>query len=101
MTYEPSWWELAFDADNRLAGLIMPTGAPSFVTIGYIGVVPEQRGHGYVNDLLARGTATLRRVGNGQVIRADTDVSNAPMAAAFDRAGYSRFAMRREFEIRL
>jgi RimJ/RimL family protein N-acetyltransferase len=101
MTYEPSWWALAFDADDHLVGLIMPTGAPSFVTIGYIGVVPEQRGHGYVNDLLARGTATLRRIAAESVIRADTDVSNAPMAAAFERAGYSRFATRREYELRL
>jgi RimJ/RimL family protein N-acetyltransferase len=101
MTYEPSWWELAFDRDDDLIGLIMPTGAPSFVTIGYIGVVPEQRGHGHVNDLLARGTATLRRIAADTIIRADTDVSNAPMAAAFERAGYSRFATRREYELRL
>ena len=101
MTYEPSWWELGFDADGGLVGLVMPARAPSFVTIGYIGVVPEQRGHGYVNDLLARGTATLLRVGGGQVIRVDTDVWNAPMAAAFERAGYHGFATRREFELRL
>ena len=79
----------------------MPAGTPTFVSIGYIGVVPERRGRGYVNDLLARGTETLLRVGNGQVLRADTDVDNAPMAAAFERAGYRRFATRREYEIRL
>jgi RimJ/RimL family protein N-acetyltransferase len=101
MTYEPPWWELGFDAEGELVGLIMPTGAPSFVTIGYIGVVPEQRGHGYVNELLARGTVTLLRIGRGMDIRADTDVTNAPMAAAFERAGYSRFATRREYELRL
>jgi RimJ/RimL family protein N-acetyltransferase len=101
MEFEPSWWELAFDAGGRLVGLVMSTRAPTFATIGYIGIVPEQRGHGYVNDLLARGTSTLRRVAEGQVIRADTDVDNAPMADAFERAGYRRFATRREFEIRL
>ena len=101
MEFDPSWWELAFDADGRLVGLVMPALAPTFATIGYIGIVPEQRGHGYVNDLLARGTSTLRRDAEGQVIRADTDVDNAPMADAFERAGYRRFATRREFEIRL
>jgi len=75
--------------------------APTFETIGYIGVVPEQRGHGHINDLLAHGTSTLRGLGTGRVIRADTDVDNLPMAAAFERAGYRRFATRREFEIRL
>jgi RimJ/RimL family protein N-acetyltransferase len=101
MVFEPSWWELAFDADGALVGLVMPAGAPTFVSIGYIGVVPGQRGRRYVDDLLARGTATLLRIGKGQVIRVDTDTDNAPMAAAFERAGYRRFATRREFEIRL
>ena len=68
-------------------------------TIGYIGVVPSQRGRGYVDDLLARGTAILRHDVPDIVIRADTDLANAPMAAAFERAGYERFATRREYEL--
>lgn len=101
MLFEPSWWELAVDIDDNLVGLVMPTKAPSIVSIGYIGVVPEQRGRGYVNDLLGRGTATLLRIADGLAIRADTDVANTPMAAAFERAGWRQFATRREFEIRL
>ena len=101
MAFEPSWWELAYDADDNLVGLVMPARSPTFLTIGYIGIVPEQRGHGYVNDLLARGTATLRAASGDDAIRADTDLDNAPMAAAFERAGYRRFATRREYEIRL
>jgi RimJ/RimL family protein N-acetyltransferase len=30
-------------------------------------------------------------------LRADTDVANEPMAAAFERAGWARFAGRREY----
>lgn len=70
------------------------------MSIGYIGVVPEHRGRGYVNGLLASGTSTLLRITDGLAICADTDVSNTPMAAAFERAGWRRFATRREFEIR-
>jgi len=99
MEWQPGWWELAFDPDGDLVGLIMPTRAPSMTTIGYVGVVPEQRGRRYVDDLLARGTATLRRDVPDLEIRADTDLSNGPMAAAFERAGYTRFATRREFEL--
>ncbi len=95
----PGWWELAFDADGALIGLIMPARAPSMTTIGYIGVVPEQRGRHYVDDLLARGTANLRRDVPEMEIRADTDLSNTPMAAAFARAGYRNFGTRREFEL--
>ena len=42
-----------------------------------------------------------RRDVPGMEVRADTDLSNAPMAAAFERAGYSRFATRREYEFPL
>ena len=77
----------------------MPAATMSWGTIGYIGVVPEQRGRGYIDDLLARGTATLLG-GNDQAIEADTDVSNTPMADAFRRAGYDEFASRREYRWR-
>jgi RimJ/RimL family protein N-acetyltransferase len=72
---------------------------PGWWELGYVGVVPEQRGHRYVDDLLARGTATLRRDAPDVGVRADTDLANAPMAAAFARAGYTRFATRREFAL--
>lgn len=98
MEWQPGWWELAFDSDGALVGLVAPACAPSMTTIGYVGVVPEQRGRGYVDDLLARGTATLRRAVPDLEIRADTDVANDAMAAAFKRAGYKEFASRREFE---
>jgi RimJ/RimL family protein N-acetyltransferase len=79
----------------------MPAEPPGFLTIFYVGVVPRMRGQGYVDDLLAAGTATLlearRREGNDRLLRADTDVANGPMAAAFERAGWKRFAGRREY----
>jgi len=52
-----------------------------------------------VDDLLAAGTATLLAVrGDGETpLRTDTDVSNAPMSAAFERTGWRRFARRREY----
>ena len=53
----------------------------------HIGVVPEQRGRGYVNDLLAEATADAADRGFTSII-SDTDVLNAPMIAAFERAGH-------------
>ncbi len=78
----------------------MASKNPTSPVIGYIGVVPEHRGQGYVDDLLAAGTDTLRRAGAEQV-RADTDIHNVPMAAAFRRAGYAEFARRREYGVDL
>ena len=77
--------ELGTSAHGALVGLIMPCRAPAMGTIGYVGVVPEQRGRGYGNitDLLARGTATLLHTG-APVLRADTDIDNVPMATALN-----------------
>ena len=57
------------------------------------------RGWGYVDGLLAAGTATLLgpRAGTEKPLRADTDVANTPMAAAFRRTGWESFAGRREY----
>ena len=91
------WWQLAYTRAGGLVGLIMP--AANF-TIGYIGVVPEQRGQGYIDGLLACGTATL--AGSApRNLEADTDVRNTPMANAFRRAGWSQVARRREYTVDL
>jgi RimJ/RimL family protein N-acetyltransferase len=99
--HDPSWWRLAYAPDGELVGLIMPAEPPAFLTIFYVGVVPGMRGRGYVDDLLAAGTATLLEAHSRdeRPLIADTDVSNAPMAAAFERAGWARFAGRREFVV--
>jgi RimJ/RimL family protein N-acetyltransferase/predicted N-acetyltransferase YhbS len=97
--HESSWWRLAYTPAEELVGLVMPAEPPGFLTIFYVGVVPGMRGQGYVDDLLAAGTATLLEVGrrDEKPLRADTDVANRPMAAAFERAGWARFAGRREY----
>jgi hypothetical protein len=100
MEWAPTWWEVAVDHGGALVGLVMPTVAPSFGTIGYIGVVPEQRGHRYVDDLLARGTGTLLSTG-ASALRADSDLDNEPMAAAFVRADWRSIGTRREFRLPL
>ncbi|WP_246469890.1 GNAT family N-acetyltransferase [Cohnella nanjingensis] len=100
MAYEPDWWQLAYTPSGELVGLIMPAKSPTFATIGFIGVVPEHRGRGYIHALLRRGTAILEAAGVAP-IRADTDVNNHPMANAFAQAGYAAFANRREYRIEL
>ncbi|MGK9165191.1 GNAT family N-acetyltransferase [Inquilinus limosus] len=97
LEHEPGWWELACEPDGTLVGLVMPALAPSMATIGYVGVVPEKRGRGHIHTLLARGTATLARIGRWPV-KADADTRNTPMANAFRRAGWREFAIRTEFE---
>jgi RimJ/RimL family protein N-acetyltransferase len=93
MPAPPDWWRVGVTADGMVVGLVMPSRNYDSWVIGYLGVVPEQRGHGYVDDLLAEGTAFLADQG-AEVIKADTDTGNGPMAAAFARAGYQVTARR-------
>jgi len=52
MDYDPNWWQLAYDLDGQLVGFVMPAKAPAFSTIAYFGVLPEQRGRGYIDQIL-------------------------------------------------
>ncbi|HEX5567482.1 MAG TPA: GNAT family N-acetyltransferase [Streptomyces sp.] len=81
------WWQLAYTPRGELAGLHVPARNPSGPCVGFIGVVPEQRGHGYGYDLLVECTRRLAAEG-ARSIAAATDVTNTPMAAHFARAGY-------------
>ncbi|MFD3550742.1 GNAT family N-acetyltransferase [Streptomyces goshikiensis] len=84
---ERSWWRLADLPDGTLAGLAIPSATPYHRNVGYLGVVPEQRGKGLIDEVLAEITRFHAAAGARRVT-ATTDTVNAPMAAAFDRAGY-------------
>jgi ribosomal protein S18 acetylase RimI-like enzyme len=82
-------WKVGYDPSGIPVGYVMLSGFDDegTGTIAHVGVVPEQRGNGYVNDLLAEATndAAARRFSS---ILSDTDTLNAPMIAAFERAGH-------------
>ncbi|MCP3805550.1 GNAT family N-acetyltransferase [Allokutzneria sp. A3M-2-11 16] len=80
------WWRVACTPDGDIVGLSVPS-RHSKPVIGYIGVVPEHRGHGYAYDLLVEATHLLVAEG-AQQIKAGTDKGNIPMAKAFAKAGY-------------
>jgi RimJ/RimL family protein N-acetyltransferase len=84
------WWQIATRPDGEPVGFVIPAHNGYNPIIAYLGVVPAHRGHGYVHDVLAAGTRLLAAQGVHR-IRAATDVGNAPMAAAFARAGYLIF----------
>jgi ribosomal protein S18 acetylase RimI-like enzyme len=92
---ERDWWRLAY-VGNELVGLVIPSRSAYDASVSYLGVVPEARGHGYVDDLLAEITH-VHAVAGAERITGTTDTTNAPMAAAFRRGGYEvtkiRFVM--------
>ncbi len=84
------WWRIATLPDGEPVGFVIPAHNDYNPIIAYLGVVPAHRGHGYVHDVIVAGTSVLAAQ-NVPRIRASTDVGNAPMAAAFTKAGYVNF----------
>ena len=84
-------WKLAFDADGLAVGYVMLSAfdEPGTATIAHVGVVPEQRGRGLIDDLLAETTADAASRGF-RAILSDVDMLNLPMGAALERAGHRR-----------
>jgi RimJ/RimL family protein N-acetyltransferase len=93
MPGERSWWRFAYDQAGDLVGFAMPSRNNGGPVVGFLGVLPAHRGHGYAADLLAEITADLADLGAERIV-ADTDATNMPMAATFDRLGYRRFGIR-------
>lgn len=81
------WWQIAHTPQGDVAGIHIPAHNPSGPCIGFIGVVPEQRGHGYAYDLLAECTHYLAERG-AEFVSGGTDQGNFPMAAHFAKAGH-------------
>ncbi|WP_328838658.1 GNAT family N-acetyltransferase [Streptomyces europaeiscabiei] len=90
------WWQIAHTPEGDLAGIHIPAHNPSGPTIGFIGVVPEQRGRGYAYDLLAECTHLLVEQG-AEFVSGATDQGNFPMAANFAKAGFPVISERINF----
>ncbi|MET0495862.1 MAG: GNAT family N-acetyltransferase [Actinoplanes sp.] len=84
------WWRMATLPDGTPVGFVIPAHNGYNPIIAYLGVLPAQRGHGHIDEILAAGTRILADEGMPRV-RAATDLDNVPMARAFARAGYVNF----------
>ena len=84
------WWQIATLPGGEPAGFVIPARNDYGAIIAYLGVVPAQRGNGYINEILAEGTQILA-AHDVPRIRASTDLGNVPMAEAFARAGWVNF----------
>ncbi|MFJ7155386.1 GNAT family N-acetyltransferase [Streptomyces sp. NPDC101118] len=92
-----SWWRLAHLPDGTLAGMAIPSATPYARNVGYLGVVPGQRGRGLIDEVLGEITRFHAAAG-AERITATTDLANRPMAAAFRRAGYEVTEVRLNLE---
>lgn len=82
----PLW--LIGEIRNSPVGYVAVSRHPDWgSTIAHVGVVPRQRGNGYIHDLLAAGTRAAQQVGI-DAMHSDVDVLNRPMIDAMRRAGH-------------
>jgi RimJ/RimL family protein N-acetyltransferase len=95
---ERSWWRLAERPDGELVGFAIPSATPYNRNVGYLGVLPEHRGHGYVDELLAEITR-FHASHDADRITSTTDAANTPMVAAFKRAKYELKETRLVFSV--
>jgi hypothetical protein len=95
--YPDDWFVIGFNENDEPVGYVQSaTGAPDRAILAEIGVVAAQRGHRYVDELLAYGTTVIVDSG-ARMLTSDTDQANRAMRAAFARGGYEEFASRHDF----
>jgi GNAT superfamily N-acetyltransferase len=94
MSGDRSWWRIARTPDGEPVGFGIPSRNSTFPVVGYLGVLPEHRGRGHADEILGEITRILAAEAAPERIRADTDLANRPMAAAFERVGYRNHARR-------
>ncbi|MET9701219.1 GNAT family N-acetyltransferase [Streptomyces sp. NPDC006529] len=94
MPGDRSWWRVARTPGGEPVGFGLPSRNNAFPVVGYLGVLPGHRGRGYGQEILAEITRILVAETDPEKVRADTDLSNTPMAAAFERVGYRNDARR-------
>jgi GNAT superfamily N-acetyltransferase len=92
------WWQIASTPQGDPVGIHIPAKNPAGPCVAFIGVLPDQRGHGYAYDLLAECTHFLAERG-AEFVAAATDQGNFPMAANFAKAGYPVVRERLNFEV--
>ncbi|MGH9244494.1 MAG: GNAT family N-acetyltransferase [Acidimicrobiales bacterium] len=82
-------WCVGYDSEGGPVGMIAVSAfdEADTATITFVGVLPGQRGKGYIDELLAAGNAAARTRGFGSIL-SDVDTENHPMRAAMERAGH-------------
>ncbi|MEV6975756.1 GNAT family N-acetyltransferase [Kitasatospora sp. NPDC093806] len=88
MLGDRTWWRVARTPDGEPVGFGLPSRNHASPVVGYLGVLPAHRGHGYATDILAEITRILATETTPTQIRADTDLTNTPMSTTLARLNY-------------
>jgi len=80
-------WRIALDAEGLVVGFVIATRTAYDAAVSSIGVLPQHRGRGIVDGLLAEAVRVHAAAGAPRVV-GTTDATNTPMRRAFERAGF-------------
>lgn len=95
-THEHHWFAMARDASSAPVGYVQSALINGRAVLAEVGVVQEQRGRKFVDQLLTYGTSVLTAHGETRV-RAHTDQANSAMRRAFARSGYTEVGTRVDY----
>ena len=84
---DASMWLIGYADDVPVGYIAVGRDEEWGSTIVHVGVLPDQRGNGYIHDLLAAGTGAAQRSGITTML-SDVDVLNRPMIDAMGEAGH-------------
>jgi ribosomal protein S18 acetylase RimI-like enzyme len=84
---DATMWLVAYADDEPVGYIAVASDEDWGSTIVHVGVVPGQRGNGYVDDLISAGSAAAQSAGITSML-SDVDVVNVPMIEAMRRAGH-------------
>lgn len=95
-SFEADLWLYGL-VDNQIVGFVIVTrNDVDTAGIGYIGVLPQYRGHGYAKELLKMAIEVSYQKDVKELV-ADTDVENVPMLHALLDAGFEISCMETVF----
>lgn len=80
-------WLLGYAGADPVGYVAVARDEDLVSTIVHVGVDPEHRGNGYIDELLTAATAAAQRAGLPRML-SDVDVLNHPMAEAMRRTGH-------------
>lgn len=90
-------WRVAEDPHGVVLGFVLATRTAYDAAVSFIGVLPQHRGRGVVDALLAEALRIHTAAGAPRVV-GTTDAANTPMRRAFERAGFGVTKRRLVFE---
>ena len=89
-SYEPGLWFIARHAGQDVGCLILAAHSPDLWELVYMGLVPDARGQGLGQDLVAQAL-WLAGQQQASVLALAVDAANAPALAAYGRFGFAPF----------